>query len=154
PRFNEVVLSEFGRVLADYDAELDYRNTWGDALYAVMRDPDAVAGCATRLQATMKSIDLAKHGLPDHLALRLGAHIGPVFPTRDPAIGGDAFMGSHVSRTARIEPVAPPGAVYVTDAFAAALALARSEYTCEYVGHMPAAKGYGRLRMYRLRERN
>ena len=35
--------------------------------------------------------------------------------------------------------------------FAAALALAGSEYACDYVGHMPAAKGYGHLRMYRLR---
>jgi class 3 adenylate cyclase len=63
-----------------------------------------------------------------------------------------AFMGSHVSRTARIEPVAPPGAVYVTEQFAAALVLdGRTEFVCDYVGHMAAAKDYGRLRMYRLR---
>ena len=61
-------------------------------------------------------------------------------------------MGSHVSRTARIEPVTPPGTVYVTEAFAAALMLGGERgLTCDYVGHMAAAKGYGRLRMYRLR---
>lgn len=61
-------------------------------------------------------------------------------------------MGSHVSRTARIEPVTPPGTVYVTEPFAASLILGASrEFTCDYVGHMPAAKDYGRLRMYRLR---
>ena len=151
PRFNDVVLSALGRVLARYDDAIDYRNTWGDALYAVTHDPNAAAACAMDLQQTMKGIHLTRHKLPDHLALRLGAHIGPVFPTQDPLIGGDAFMGSHVSRTARIEPVTPPGAVYVTDAFAAALALAQSKYSCDYVGHMPAAKGYGNLRMYRLR---
>jgi class 3 adenylate cyclase len=151
PRFNDVVLSALGRVLARYDDAIDYRNTWGDALYAVTHDPNAAAACAMDLQQTMKGIRLVRHKLPDHLALRLGAHIGPVFPTQDPLIGGDAFMGSHVSRTARIEPVTPPGAVYVTDAFAAALALAQSKYSCDYVGHMPAAKGYGNLRMYRLR---
>ena len=60
-------------------------------------------------------------------------------------------MGSHVSRTARIEPVTPPGAVYVTEPFAAALGLeGREEFGCDYVGHMPAAKDFGRLRMYRL----
>jgi class 3 adenylate cyclase len=74
-----------------------------------------------------------------------------VFPIYDPVMTGGAFMGSHVSRTARIEPVTPPGEVYVTEAFAAALALAGSDYGCDYVGHMPAAKDYGRLRMYRLR---
>jgi class 3 adenylate cyclase len=151
PRFNDVVLSALGRVLDEYSAKVDYRNTWGDALYVVARDPVSTAACAMSLQAAMKSIDLEAHDLPGHLALRLGAHIGPVFPTRDPVIGGDAFMGSHVSRTARIEPVTPPGEVYVTEAFAAALALAQSDYSCDYVGHMPAAKSYGRLRMYRLR---
>jgi adenylate cyclase len=62
------------------------------------------------------------------------------------------FMGSHVSRTARIEPVTPAAAVYVTEPFAAALMLEREHgFACDYVGHMPAAKDYGRLRMYRLR---
>jgi class 3 adenylate cyclase len=151
PRFNDAVLRAFAHVLSAYSDAIVYRNTWGDALYAVVRDPDTAAACAMQLQSTMKAVDLEKHGLPDHIALRLGAHIGPVFPTHDPVLDGEAFMGSHVSRTARIEPVTPPGAVYVTDAFAAALALAQSRFSCDYVGHMPAAKDYGRFRMYRLR---
>ena len=151
PRFNDVVLSKLGPVLAHYAEVVDYRNTWGDALYVVIEDPEAAAACALDLQAAVKSVDLEANGLPSHLALRMGAHIGPVFPIRDPVIGGPAFMGSHVSRTARIEPVTPPGTVYVTDAFAAALALRQSRYSCDYVGHMPSAKSYGRFRMYSLR---
>ena len=74
---------------------------------------------------------------------------------RDPVSGVLTFLGSHVSRTARIEPVTPPRAVYVTELFAAALELAGGEdLACDYVGHMPAAKDYGRLRMYRLRRRD
>jgi class 3 adenylate cyclase/tetratricopeptide (TPR) repeat protein len=151
PRVNDVFLSTLGEVLTRYAEVVDYRNTWGDALYVVIRDPEAAAACALDLQAAVKSVDLEGNGLPTHLALRLGAHIGPVFPIRDPVIGGPAFMGSHVSRTARIEPVTPPGTVYVTDAFAAALALRQSRYHCDYVGHMPSAKSYGRFRMYSLR---
>lgn len=151
PRFNNVILSALGEVLDEYGDLVDYRNTWGDALYVVLQDPEAAAACAVGLLATVARIDLEGNGLPAHLALRLGAHIGPVFPTSDPVVGGKAFMGSHVSRTARIEPVTPPGTAYVTDAFAAALALRQSAYRCDYVGHMPAAKGYGRLRMYSLR---
>lgn len=60
------------------------------------------------------------------------------------------FMGSHVSRTARIEPVTPPGSVFVTEPFAAALVLEDSPFLCDYVGHVPAAKDFGRIRMYRL----
>ena len=40
-----------------------------------------------------------------------------------------------------------PGAVYVTEAFAAALELAaRRDFTCAYAGQVPAAKDYGSLR--------
>jgi hypothetical protein len=80
--------------------------------------------------------------------------VGPVFPVRDPVCDMPTFLGSHVSRTARIEPVTPPRAVYVTEPFAAALELSRrDDLACDYVGHMPAAKDFGRLRMYRLRRR-
>jgi adenylate cyclase len=63
-------------------------------------------------------------------------------------------MGSHVNRTARIEPVTPTGAVYVTEAFAAALVVSSdADIGCDYIGHLPAAKDYGRLRMYRIGRR-
>lgn len=153
PRFAEHVLGAFADVLDRYDGTINHRNAWGDALYVVLEDPAAAAACAYELQTAMEQLDLAHLGLPDHLALRLGAHLGPVFPVRDRVTGVSAFTGSHVSRTARIEPVTPPGAIYVTEPFAAALVLAGSDYAADYVGHMLAAKDYGRLRMYRLRAR-
>jgi len=100
----------------------------------------------------MRSIDLAAHDLPGHLALRLSAHVGPVFPVHEPVLGVRTFIGTHVSRTARIEPVTPAGAVYVTEPFSASLTLSGSPLACDYVGHLPAAKDFGSLRMYRLRE--
>jgi class 3 adenylate cyclase len=114
----------------------------------------SAAACALELQQAMAAIDLEAHRLPSRLGLRLSGHLGPVFPVRDPVLEADVFIGSHVSRTARIEPVTPAGAVYVTEPFAAALELAAIRFTCDYVGHMPAAKDFGRLRMYRLRERH
>ena len=74
---------------------------------------------------------------------------------KDLVLESPSFMGTHISRMARIEPVTPPGAVYVTEPFAAALELAGcTDLRCDYVGHMPAAKDYGRLRMYRLLRRH
>ncbi len=141
PRFADRVLGAFATTLDRHGASIEHRNTWGDALYVVLGEAIAAAACALDLQAAMSEIDLEAEGLPEHLALRLGGHVGPVFPTHDPVIDELAFMGSHVSRTARIEPVTPPGAVYVTEPFAAALGLAgSSEFLCDYVGHMPAAK--------------
>jgi hypothetical protein len=152
PRFAEHVLGAFAAVLGHHDAEVLQRNTWGDALYVVFEDPVRAAECGLELQEAMEAIELDSAGLPAHLALRLGGHVGPVFPIIDPVLGERTFMGSHVSRTARIEPVTPPAAVYVTEPFAAALVLSgNTRLACDYVGHMPAAKDYGRLRMYRLR---
>jgi class 3 adenylate cyclase len=152
PTFATRVLGALAEVVERHRDEVWHRNTWGDAVYVVLTDAAAAAACALDLQDAMASIAMESEGLPAHLALRLGGHVGPVFPTYDPVLRADGFMGSHVSRTARIEPVTPPGTVYVTEAFAAALVLSADRaLTCDYVGHMAAAKGYGNLRMYRLR---
>jgi class 3 adenylate cyclase len=154
PRFGEYVLAAFARVLKRHGPAVEYRNTWGDALYVVLSDPVSAAACALDLQDAMATFDFNAVALPSHLALRLGGHVGPIFPVVDPILNTPAFIGSHVSRTARIEPVTPSGAVYVTEPFVAALEVAGARaFACDYVGHMPAAKDYGRLRMYRLRRR-
>jgi class 3 adenylate cyclase len=149
------VLSAFATVLERYEGAIEHRNTWGDALYVVLTDTVLAAECALELQQAISAIDLRDLELPDDLALRIGAHVGPVFPLEEPVLRTRAFTGSHVSRTARIEPVTPPGTVYVTEPFAAALELAqRPGLGCDYVGSMPAAKDYGHFRMYRLRRRH
>jgi Adenylate and Guanylate cyclase catalytic domain len=153
PRFAKHIFGAFAEVFARHSERICFRNTWGDGLYVVLDNVPAAAAFALELQEAMDALDLEGSGLPPHLGLRLGAHVGPVFALRDPVLGVESFMGSHVSRTARIEPVTPTGAVYVTEQFAAALELASGGYDCDYVGHMPAAKDFGRLRMYRLRRR-
>jgi class 3 adenylate cyclase len=75
-----------------------------------------------------------------------------VFETVDPVLHRRSYMGAHVSRTARIEPVTPPGEVYVTEQFAARLALELDGYACNYVGQVPAAKDFGTMRMYHLHD--
>jgi tetratricopeptide repeat protein/adenylate/guanylate cyclase family protein len=150
--FVRCVLGAFAAVLERHRGNVWYRRTWGDAVFVVLSDAPTAAACALDLQDAMVSIDLESEGLPGHLALRLGAHVGPVLRYHDPVTDRPDFTGSHVSRTARIEPITPPGAVYVTEPFAAALELVgRRDLSCDYVGHMPMAKDYGLLRMYRLR---
>ena len=87
--------------------------------------PGAVtaARCALDLPVAMAALDKRAAGLPAHLALRRGGHVGPVFEGHDPVLDGPAFYGAHASRTARIEPVTPAGQVCVTEPFAAALVL-------------------------------
>ena len=155
PIFAEHVLGALAAVLDRYGPAVEFSNTWGDGLYVVLREAEAAADCALDLQRAVAQLPLARLGLPPTLGLRLGGHFGPVFPLRDPVLKRGAFMGSHVSRTARIEPVTPEGTVYVTDAFAAVLAATREpRFSCDYVGVVPAAKNYGNMRMFALSRRD
>jgi class 3 adenylate cyclase len=77
-----------------------------------------------------------------------------VFCAFDPIMGRDSYFGSSVTRTARIEPVTPPGMVYASEAFAATLvATGQDDYALEYVGRLALAKSYGESRIYRLDRR-
>jgi class 3 adenylate cyclase len=75
-----------------------------------------------------------------------------VYLGEDPVTGNVTAFGSNVNRAARIEPITPPGQVYVSQAFAA-LATAQNvpDFTCEYVGLLPLAKNFGTFPMYLLR---
>ena len=152
PRFVDIVLGAFARVIDGYGIDVLLANTWGDGLYLVFDNAGQAARCALDLQAAMAAIDLADAGLPDHLALRIGGHLGPVYAGRDPIMKQNNFFGAHVSRAARIEPVTPEGCVYVTETLAAVLAIHNAaEFACDYVGMTESAKHYGAMRMFLLR---
>src|SRR5205823_7721384 len=141
----------FGRVLDAQGDDVLSRNSWGDGIYVVLTGAPAAARCALALQDAMRGLDLAKLGLPAHFALRVAAHIGPVHTCYDAVARTTMFCGTHVTQAARIEPITPEGEVYVTEPFAATLALDSDDYSCEYVGEVPTAKGYGSLRMHVVR---
>jgi class 3 adenylate cyclase len=133
-------------------------NTWGDGLYIVFADVVACAEFALRLLRELERIDfqafqlqLQKDKTP---GVRIGLHTGPVFEGYDAIIGKTNYFGSHVSRAARIEPVTTPGCAFVSEQFAAALAVTRGHnFVCEYLGLQPLAKGYDRCPLYRLSSR-
>ena len=77
-----------------------------------------------------------------------------MFEGWDPVTKQPGFYGTEVTRTARIEPRTPEGEVYVTNWFAALLALDDDHtMSCQYVGHIPTAKNYGVFPMYILKRR-
>ena len=126
-------------------------NTWGDALYVVFAEPRDAAEFALSLLARMLEVDWTAAGLSETSQIRIALHAGPVFCGFDPIMGRDNYFGSSVTKTARIEPVTPPGMVYVSEAFAATLAATgQDDFTFEYMGTLALAKGYGESRIYRL----
>jgi class 3 adenylate cyclase len=127
-------------------------NTWGDGLFMVFDDVETGADFALQLRDAVTLIDWPAHGLPEGTSIRIGMHTGPVFQAMDPLIERQNYFGSHVIRAARIEPVAAPGAVYVSAEMAFCLAAAGARhYTCDYLGPLPLAKGFGSGVLYRLR---
>jgi len=131
PVFVDEILGAIARTLEHYGPSINFRNTWGDGLYVVIKDSETAADCALELQRAISQLALARLDLPPMLGLRLGGHFGPVFHLYDPVLKQMAFMGSHVSRTARIEPVTPEGTVYVTDAFRGLMDRAKPEPRAE-----------------------
>jgi len=151
PAFAARVLGSLGGVLDRFGQRMVFANSWGDAFFAVFEDARSAARCALEMQEDMAGIDFAAAGLPEAMALRIGGHLGPVHRVDDPILHRPAYMGAHVVRAARIEPITPEGCVYVTESFAALLALEdEQEYACDYVGVTEAAKQYGAMRMFLL----
>jgi class 3 adenylate cyclase/tetratricopeptide (TPR) repeat protein len=127
------------------------QNTWGDGFYFVFTDVGNAGRFALQLSDAIGRTDWAARGLPSELALRIALHAGPAFVRTDPITGRQDYMGSHVSRAARIEPITPPGRVYASEPFAALAAeLGVTDFVCEYVGLQPLAKGYGTFATYHV----
>jgi tetratricopeptide (TPR) repeat protein len=128
------------------------RNSWGDGLYLVFTSVQEAARCGLALQETIADLEFASLGLPPNMGLRIGVHAGPVFRTIDAVTKQPSFFGTHVTRTARVEPRTPPGEVYMTGSAAALLALdPLPDITPEYVGQLQLAKDYDVRPMYVLR---
>jgi class 3 adenylate cyclase len=119
------------------------RNTWGDGLHAVFRDVGTCGKFALALASKMSAIDWERQGLPPDLGIRIGLHAGPVYRFLDPVTGLKNFAGAHITRAARIEPVALPGQAFASEEFAAMAAVRRMGFRCEYVGQTQWAKHAG-----------
>ena len=151
PTYVREVLGALARVLERHrDALLAY-NSWGDAIFAVFADVSSAARCALDLQRALDQIETTDE-LPLDLAMRIGAHVGPIMHLREPFKGELTYWGRELTRAARVEPRTPEGEVYVTDAFAALLALEPAAgIRCDYVGRVTTAKDFETIPMYRLR---
>ena len=155
PAFDSEIMGRVSDVLDAHDGAILACNTWGDALHAVIDGAGAGADLAVALQKALAAVDPAVLGLPsDQGGMRIAVHFGSVYETTDRVTGRPNFQGTEVSRAARIEPVTPPNTVYVTEAFAAMLALhAPERFRCRYVGRVDLAKKCGTFPMYRLTAR-
>jgi class 3 adenylate cyclase len=152
PLFLNHFLGAIGRLISTSPHAPSIKNTWGDGLYFVFDDVKDAGLFALELCELMVNTDWSRKGLPKAINLRIALHAGPVYSCVDPVTEQPSYTGTHVSRAARIEPITPPGQVYGSQAFAAlAAAQGVKEFTCDYVGQTPLAKGYGTFATYHVR---
>lgn len=154
PHFVRHFLGAIGELATTSEHAPVMKNTWGDGLYFVFNGVRDAGRFALELCDRVGVTDWTAKGLPKDLNLRIALHAGPVYSCIDPVTRQPNYIGTHVSRAARIEPITPPGQVYASQAFAA-LASAQhvTEFTCDYVGQTPLAKGYGIFPTYHVRPR-
>ncbi len=148
-------VTEFLGAVADLNARTAQRpehiETTGDGLYIVFGCVRDAGNYALELNRLVTGTDWTARGLPRGLSIRIALHCGPVYVGRNPVTGLPLYTGPHTSRTARIEPITPPGQVYASSAFAAvAAATGVDSLVMQYVGRMPLAKGYGPLGLYHV----
>jgi hypothetical protein len=152
PLFWSQFMRPIGERLAAHGTDILLKHTWGDALHVITAAAATAAEVACEIQ---DSLERLRPQLPAGLAgleLRLSAHYGPVFSGHDPVERRATYFGTPLSFAARIEPVTPPGMIFVTEAFAAQLALEAPEaFLVEYAGEITLAKAYGQSRLFGLR---
>jgi class 3 adenylate cyclase len=129
PGFFYTFLHEVKRTIAGSSPGPVFQNTWGDGLYLVFNRVTEAAVFALQLLERVKQVDWEALGLPRNTTVRIGK----------------------VNRAARIEPVTTPGCAFVSEHFAAMLAVeSNGEFVCEYIGIEDLAKGYDRCAIYQL----
>jgi class 3 adenylate cyclase len=152
PAFVHKLMAPLAQAMRALPAKADLIATWGDGIHFIYDTVEDAAEAALRAQERFAELDLAAAGLPAHLALRMGGHVGPVSYIDDPFMQAPSFYGTQITVAARIEPVAVPGTVYVSEPFAAMLALrAGHRFTTDYVGQRELAKSFGTMRLFALR---
>jgi class 3 adenylate cyclase len=152
PAFITEVMDRVAVLCQNAEPKPEYQNTWGDGLFFVFESVVEAGRFALQLAATIDGSDHKAAGLPEKLALRISLHAGPVYKFADQITGNENYIGAHVNRAARIEPVTPAGKIYASDAFAALAALeAPQQFRFDYVGRIPLAKDFGEFPLYELR---
>jgi len=153
PRFVQDFMGEVSVTLQQGNFNVLSVNTWGDAIYCVFETTAQAGNFCVELMRKIKNTRWEEKGLPEGITFRVACHAGPVFEGIDPLTQQTNFYGVHVSQTARIEPITPPGKIYASEEFSA---LAMMENGCcfstEFIGHLPLAKEFGSLRIYNLRQ--
>ncbi|MEP2552211.1 MAG: adenylate/guanylate cyclase domain-containing protein, partial [Marinomonas sp.] len=104
PLFMAEVMGRISSVLNAYGEHVEFRNTWGDAIYVITDEPRHAASIALDLQSALADLSPALMPSGEIAGMRIGVHFGPIWVGTDQITGGKLCYGGEVNKTARIEP--------------------------------------------------
>jgi len=160
-------MQKLKNAIAEIDLPLESINTWGDAVFAVTKDPIVMADFALLFCDVVTRLGKCYPSFPMPILARISLHSGPVYKAVDPFLGKENFYGGHINRAARLEPVTKVGQVYATQQFVSVLhsevnkikneCIQRDlvfveKFTTEYVGVISLAKNFGSQEVYHIRK--
>lgn len=154
PRFWQTVMAASADALAPHAEAILASNTWGDGLHIVLDGVEQAAHALLDLCDALSGLDLGELDSDGVTGMRIAAHFGSVYEMVDPVTGRQNFYGTEVSRAARLEPVTPPGKVYITEPLAAAVEMTcTGAFVTRYVGRLSLPKNFGIEPIYALERR-
>jgi len=147
----EHILKPLANIISTHHIKPRHLNSWGDGIFAIFDNVADAASVSIALQKRMQEVDYESIKLPAQLKLRIGVHYGPVTFQEDPVTGAEGVFGSQIAYAARIEPLAPPGSIFASEAFAAALELeADCPVKSTYVGRHALKNAHSDIRLFAL----
>ena len=131
--------------------------SWGDGLFLVFETPLAAARAAFEIMDVFNQTVASKPDVDERdLSLRMGVHFGPVWERQDPFTQSPNLYGRHVTTAARLEALAIPGTICVSENFAAVIEMMRTgdkrEFICDYAGRAKSKKEETEFSLYSLRK--
>jgi class 3 adenylate cyclase len=151
PTFVRYYLSCAMQVLQSHGIAPLVKNTWGDGLYLVFDTVREAGLFAVDFRDRITATDWERLGLGCTLNVRIAAHAGPLYRIYDPIFGQWSYVGSHVTRTARLEPSTDPGKVFASVPFVAlAAAEGVAEFVCRPAGRRQLVKDSGEITVFEL----
>lgn len=152
PRYYREIMQQLAQVIDRHRKHVRVRQSWGDALHVVTDNAESAAHIVVEIQNAIEQRRMRHDGVLADMELRIAAHYAPAYAGDDPIEQKPCYYGTQLSFAARIEPVVPPGMTYVTETFAARLALeAPKQFMLDYAGEVELAKQFGTYRLYSLR---
>ena len=155
PAFVREFKGAIARLIAGLPAAPALAESWGKSHHFVFDGLQDAALFALDLRDLVVQTRWSERGLPADLGIRIVLHAGPVFAFPDPVLQRTSCIGSHMTRAGYIEPITPPGQVYVSQEFAALCGAERAELVgFEFLGRLPMARLFDDAPLYRLDRRS